>query len=59
MNGRVYQCEEYEGDDLLNALEGIPLVDEVTIDDLLSMGWYHRGAVINFNLAKLGVRNEP
>ena len=59
VNGRVYQCEEYEGDDLLNALEGIPFVDEVTIDDLLSMGWYHRNAVINFNLAKLGVRNEP
>ena len=44
--GRVYELEEHDGDDLLTALDGIPLVDEVTIDDLLEMGWYHRGQVI-------------
>ena len=38
--------EEHDGDDLLTALDGMPLVDEVTIDDLLEMGWYHRGQVI-------------
>ena len=38
--------EEYDGDDLLTALHGIPIVDDVTIDDLLEMGWYHQGQVV-------------
>jgi len=46
MYGRVYECEEYDGDDLLAALEGIPLAEEVSVDDLLKMGWYHQGEVI-------------
>ena len=45
--GRVYEQEEYHGDDLLTALEAIPLVDEVTPDDLVEMGWYHRGDVVD------------
>ena len=45
--GRVYEWEEYDGDDLLDVLEGIPLADEVTIDDLLEMGWYHCGEIIH------------
>ena len=44
--GRVYECEEYDGDDLLDVLAGIPMAEEITIDDLLEMGWYHRGEVI-------------
>ena len=40
--GRIYELEEYDGDDLLDVLDGIPLADEVTVDDLLGMGWYHR-----------------
>lgn len=44
--GRVYELEEYAGDDLLNVLESIPLVDEVSIDDLMGMGWYHQGDII-------------
>ena len=47
--GRVYECEEYDGDDLLDVLKGIPMVEEVTIDDLLEMGWHHRGKVIQFD----------
>ena len=46
--GRVYEYEEYDGDDLLAALDCIPFADEVTIDDLLEMGWYHRGTVHEF-----------
>ena len=46
MYGRVYECEEYDGDDLLAALEGIPLAEDVSFDDLLKMGWYHQGEVI-------------
>ena len=34
------------GDKLLTALEAIPFVDEVTIDELVKMGWYHQGEVI-------------
>ena len=48
VNGRVFEDEEYDGDDLLDALDGIPLVDVVTIDDLLQMGWYHRGEIHEF-----------
>ena len=46
MYGRFYECEEYDGDDLLAAIEGIPLAEEVSVDDLLEMGWYHQGEVI-------------
>jgi len=48
VNGRVFEYEEYDGDDLLDALDGIPLVDLVTIDDLLEMGWYHHGEIVQF-----------
>ena len=51
--GRVCEFEEYDGDDLLNVLEGIPMAEEVTIDDLLGMGWYHRGEVINITKHKM------
>ena len=44
--GRVYEWEEYDGDDLIAVLDGIPLVDEVNVEDLLEMGWYHSGEVI-------------
>ena len=47
MYGRVYEWEEYDGDDLLTALDGIPLVDEVTIADLVEMGWYHSGEIVS------------
>lgn len=45
--GRVYEFEEHHGDDLLTALDSIPLVDEVTVDDLLEMGWHHTGDIIH------------
>ena len=48
--GKAYEQEEYDGDELLNVLEAIPLVDEVTFDDLLQMGWYHRGEVIRLDI---------
>jgi len=44
--GRVYEWEEYDGDDLPAALEDIPMVDEVTVNDLRAMGWYHSGYVV-------------
>ena len=44
---RVYEQEEYEGDDLLTALEIIPRVEEVTDDDLRGMGWYHSSEVVD------------
>ena len=44
----VFEYEEYDGDDLLAALDNIPLVDEVTMDDLLEMGWRHQGEVIQY-----------
>ena len=47
--GRVYEWEEHDGDDLLSALETIPFVDEVTIDDLLEMGWYHCGEILKLD----------
>ena len=46
--GIVFEYEEYDGDDLLAALDNIPLVDEVTMDDLLEMGWRHKGEVIQY-----------
>jgi|TARA_B110000037_G_scaffold85383_1_gene101262 hypothetical protein len=46
--GIVFEYEEYDGDDLLAALDNIPLVDEVTMDDLLEMGWRHQGEVIQY-----------
>ena len=46
--GRVYEYEECDGNDLLCVLESIPFADEITIDDLLNMGWYHRGQVVPF-----------
>ena len=45
--GRVYEWEECAGDDLPAALECIPMVDEVTIDDLLEMGWYQKGQFVS------------
>ena len=47
--GRVYEWEEYDGDDLFSALGAIPFVDEVTIDDLLEMGWYHSGEILKLD----------
>ena len=46
--GRVYEQEEYDGDDLLEVIESIPFADEVSVDDLLEMGWYHRGEIVQF-----------
>ena len=46
--GIVFEYEEYDGDDLLAALDNIPLVDEVTMDDLLEMGWRHQGEIIQY-----------
>ena len=48
--GRVYEWEEYDGDDLPVVLEGIPMVEEVTIDDLLEMGWYHAGTILRYEI---------
>jgi len=52
--GKAYELEEYDGDDLLDVLEGIPMVDEVTIDDLLQMGWYHIGEVFHWQWLQVG-----
>jgi len=49
---KAYELEEYDGDDLLAALECVPLAEEVTIDDLLDMGWYHKGEIVHI------LRNE-
>ncbi len=46
--GLVFEYEEYDGDNLLVALDNIPLVGEVTMDDLLEMGWRHQGEVIQY-----------
>lgn len=46
--GRIYEQEEYDGDDLLEVIESIPFADEVTVDDLLEMGWYHHGEIVQF-----------
>ena len=47
--GRVYEQQEYDGDDLLEVIESIPFADEVSVDDLLEMGWYHRGEIIKID----------
>ena len=52
--GRVYVYEECDGNELLNVLEGIPFADEINIDDLLEMGWYHRGEILPFSLNDQG-----
>ena len=52
--GKVYEWEEYNGDDLLAALESIPFADEVTIDDLLAMGWCHSGEIISYSTVVKG-----
>ena len=46
--GVVFEYEEYHGNDLLDALDAVPLVDEVTMDDLLEMGWRHQDEVIQY-----------
>ena len=46
--GRVFEQEECSGEDLPAVLDAIPFADEITIDDLLKMGWYHQGEVVNF-----------
>ena len=46
--GRIYELEEYDGDDLLAAIGSISLVDSITTQDLVKMGWVHCGEVINF-----------
>ena len=46
-HGRVYEWEEYDGDDLLDVLESIPMAEEVTIDGLFEMGWYHKGQIFS------------
>jgi len=45
--GKACEQEEYDGDDILDVLQTIPFVDEVTIDDLFEMGWYHQGKVVD------------
>ena len=42
--------EEYGGDELPEALAAIPLVGEVTLDDLFEMGWYQRGSLVRLKL---------
>ena len=49
-HGRVYELEEYDGADLLDVIEGIPMAEEVTIDDLLEMGWYHPGTILHYDI---------
>ena len=46
--GRVYEYDECDGNDLLDVLERIPFAEEIDIDDLLDMGWYHEGEVFAF-----------
>ena len=46
--GRVYEYEECDGNDLFDVLERIPFAEEIDIDDLLDMGWYHEGEVFAF-----------
>ena len=52
--GRVYEYEECDGNELLNLLEGLPFTDEINIDDLLEMGWYHRGEILLFSFNDQG-----
>ena len=46
--GRVYEWEEYDGDDLLAAIGSISLVDSITTQDLVKMGGVHCGEVLSF-----------
>lgn len=48
--GRVYELEEYNGDDLVDAMERIPMAEKVTVNDLVEMGWYHEGTVLHFEV---------
>ena len=48
VHGRVYEYEECHSDDLIDVVNSIPLVDEVSVDELLQMGWSHRGQVEYF-----------
>ena len=48
IQGRVYECGECHSDDLIDTLQGIPLVDEVSIYDLPQMGWRHTGQIEYF-----------
>jgi len=34
----------------IHVLEGIPMAEKVTVDDLLEMEWYHRGEVIKLDI---------
>ena len=58
--GRVFELEEYDGDDLLTALDGIPLANDVSIEDLLKMGWHHSGDVTRLPIkdAKNGINKN-
>lgn len=47
--GRAYEQEECDGNDILDVLQNIPFEDEVTLDDLLEMGWYHQGEIVNLH----------
>ena len=33
----------------VNAIDKVDRVDEVTIDDLIEMGWYHFGCVVDIS----------
>ena len=56
--GRVFeQEEEYSANDLLDALNGIPFVDEILTEDLKDMGWYNTGEIINLEEFVTGI--EP
>ena len=46
--GRVFEWEECSGEELPAVLDTIPFADEITIDDLLKMGWCHQGEVVDF-----------
>ena len=55
--GRVFEQEEYSANDLLDALNGIPFVDEILTEDLKDMGWYNTGEIINLEEFVTGI--EP
>ena len=46
-NGKADYQEEYAGNDLPEILQSIPLENEITIHDLLKIGWRHSGEVVN------------
>ena len=46
--GRVHEQEEYDGDDLLEVIDSIPFVDEMTVYDSLDLGWDHHGETVQF-----------